>query len=112
MSLCSLVWWKNESPSVQNVNLRYLPRLAKRILSIPATSAPVERLFSTMGNIVTQKRGNHTTENARKLLLMKDTWPHVPIDKKEKLKQMIDTVNKERQSKSNTYRYKGYINHK
>ena len=46
-----LEWWRANS-------FRYplLSHLAKKYLSIPATSVPSERVFSTAGNIVTKKR--------------------------------------------------------
>jgi len=48
---CPLKWWSlnhSNSPSVWN--------LAERILAIPATSAPAERVFSSAENIVNKKR--------------------------------------------------------
>ncbi|KAI9550051.1 hypothetical protein GHT06_001546 [Daphnia sinensis] len=40
-----------------------LAKVAKRLISIVATSAPSERVFSTGGNIVTQKRSRLTSTN-------------------------------------------------
>lgn len=45
-----LQWWKNQ------VDLPLLSALAKSYLSMPATSVPSERVFSTAGDIVTAQR--------------------------------------------------------
>jgi len=41
-----LEWWK-----ANHAGFPHLSVLARRVLAIPATSAPSERLFSTAGNI-------------------------------------------------------------
>ncbi|CAL9699769.1 unnamed protein product [Knipowitschia caucasica] len=46
-----LQWWKHHEP-----NFPRLSNLAKKYLSVPATSAPSERLFSVGGGIVTCNR--------------------------------------------------------
>jgi len=49
-----LQWWK--------VNENYYPQiaeLARRFLSIPATSAPAERIFSLSGQIISERRRSH-----------------------------------------------------
>ena len=46
-----LDWWKSNQ-----VHFPILARMARIYLAIPATSAPVERLFSDLGNIITLKR--------------------------------------------------------
>ena len=46
-----LEWWKTH-----HVDYSHLASLAKKYLCIPATSVASERLFSTSGNIVTDKR--------------------------------------------------------
>ena len=46
-----LVWWRDHSGIYPMI-----ARLAKRVLCIPATSTPSERIFSLAGNIVSNKR--------------------------------------------------------
>jgi len=48
-----LVWWKS-----QKVIYPWLLLLAKTLLVIPATSAPSERVFSTVGLMVNAKRNS------------------------------------------------------
>mgnify|MGYP001793321861 CR=1 FL=1 len=45
-----------------------LSKLAQQYLSIPATSVPVEQLFSSAGDIVSKKRNSLTPDNANQLL--------------------------------------------
>jgi len=63
----TLAWWKaNES---------LFPRMAliaQKILAITATSASCERLFSTVGNVYTNKRQRMTAETARCQVLLKE----------------------------------------
>ena len=87
---CPLAWWREMSGTRISKPLIYLSKMAKRILAIPATSAPVERIFSHMGNIITQKRANLNPNNARNVLLLKDTWPHVPQEQKDVVIDLID----------------------
>jgi hypothetical protein len=54
-----LEWWKINETKYPNIWL-----LAQCILSIPATSAPSERVFSAAANIIDKKRARITTDNA------------------------------------------------
>jgi len=49
-----------------------LSAFAKRYLSAPPTSVPSERVFSTTGDILTDKRSRLSTDNAEKLLILKE----------------------------------------
>ena len=64
-----LEWWKRKQTVYPNVAL-----FAKRLLCIPATSAPAERLFSHAGLILSKLRASLTPENAQNLILLHDNW--------------------------------------
>lgn len=67
-----LLWWK-----VQADRLPILSKLARRVLCIPATSAPSERVFSTAGLTVANARAALNSENAAALIFLHDSWPEV-----------------------------------
>ncbi len=48
---CPLLWWKQNHKSYPNVW-----ELSKRVLAVPSTSAPSERVFSAAANVVDKKR--------------------------------------------------------
>ena len=52
---CPLLWWAENHKSYPLV-----AEIARRLLAIPATSVPSERLFSKDGDVITKKR-NHLT---------------------------------------------------
>ena len=61
-----LKWWKlheNQFP--------LLARVAKKILCVPATSVPSERVFSTAGDIVTASRANLKWYHVDKMIFLK-----------------------------------------
>ena len=47
--------------------------MARQYLAIPATSAPVERVFSIGGNIVTESRNRLDLKTIKKTVLLK-SW--------------------------------------
>ena len=47
--------------------------MARRFLAIPATSAPIERVFSISGNIITKSRHRLSSETLKKSILLK-SW--------------------------------------
>ena len=49
-----------------------LSKLARQYLGIPATSVPVERLFSQAGELISAKRNSLQPENANILLCLHD----------------------------------------
>ncbi|CAB4431869.1 unnamed protein product [Rhizophagus irregularis] len=64
-----LAWWK-----VQEANYSNLSKMALDYLAIPATSAPVERIFSSGTDLVTQKRCSLKGETIRELMCLKSWW--------------------------------------
>ena len=60
-----LLWWKE-----REVNYKYLSILAKRFLCITSTSVPSERLFSSAGNLLSERRSRLSPENVEKLLFL------------------------------------------
>lgn len=61
-----LEWWK-----FNQRDLPLLATLAKRYLSIPATSVASERVFSTAGDVVTAQRSLLEPEHVDQLIFMK-----------------------------------------
>lgn len=61
-----LGWWK-----LHAAQLPRLSRLAKRVLAIPATSAPSERNFSAAGQIVNKLRTKLNPKNVEDLLVLR-----------------------------------------
>jgi len=47
--------------------------MARRFLAIPATSAPIERVFSIGGNIITKSCNRLSPETVKKSVLLK-SW--------------------------------------
>jgi len=47
--------------------------MARRYLAIPATSAPVERVFSIGGNIVTESQNRLDLKTVKQIVLLK-SW--------------------------------------
>jgi len=55
----------------------WLGVLARRGLTIPATSGAPERLFSTAGNVMTTKRSRLTCDNMEDLVFLHEVCPQV-----------------------------------
>ena len=53
--------------------------LVRRVLAIPATSAALERLFSTAGNVMTKKRSRLTCDNMEELVYFNEVWPQMRV---------------------------------
>ena len=60
-----LSWWMKHEESYP-----LLARQAKRYLCVPGTSVPSERVFSTVGDIITAKRSCLTPEHVDQLLFL------------------------------------------
>ncbi|XP_065149407.1 E3 SUMO-protein ligase ZBED1-like [Paramisgurnus dabryanus] len=66
LSCCPLKWWRENSSKYP-----LLSPLVKAYFSIPATSVPSERVFSTAGDIVTAQRSQLLPENVDMLIFLK-----------------------------------------
>lgn len=69
-----LQWWKKQ------VDLPLLSALAKTYLSIPATSVPSERVFSTTGDIVTAQRSLLHPDHVDQLIFLKKNFKVGHVD--------------------------------
>ena len=69
-----LQWWLQRA-----TRFPILAHMAKKVLCIPATSAPVERLFSTVGNTIANDRTRLLPENAEDLIFLHNAWRNVKI---------------------------------
>jgi hypothetical protein len=63
---CPLKWW-----SLNHSKYPTVWKLAERILAIPATSAPAERVFSSAARIVNKKRVNLKPQNVDLLVFLR-----------------------------------------
>ena len=68
-----LDWWKLNACRFPNV-----AKLARAVLSIPATSAPSERVFSTAGRTITAERARMLPEHADDLVFLHDNYRAIP----------------------------------
>ena len=64
---CPLLLWSEHSKVYPDTW-----KLAERILHIPATSAPAERVFSVASNVICKKRANLAPDNANVLVFLHD----------------------------------------
>ena len=65
VSKCPFSWWAEHKQVFPNI-----AKLALNVLFIPATSVPSERLFSTAGQIITERRNRLLPEHAEKLIFL------------------------------------------
>ncbi|CAB4374518.1 unnamed protein product [Rhizophagus irregularis] len=67
-----LEWWKGHES-----NYPTLAKMARNYLSIPATSAPVERLFSESGNLITPEQNRLRSDIIHAIMCLK-SWLTIP----------------------------------
>ena len=68
-----LEWWKVNACRFPNI-----AKLARAVLSIPATSAPSERVFSTAGRTISKERASMLPEHADDLVFLHDNYRSIP----------------------------------
>lgn len=73
-----LAWWQ-----MQEKLLPILSKIAKRLLCVPATSAPSERVFSVAGLTISKCRTSVQPQHASELIFLHDSWPLAEIVEKE-----------------------------
>jgi len=64
-----LDWWKANAAKYPTLAV-----MAKKYLCVPATSAPVERLFSRAGLTITEKRNRLQDDVAADLIFLRANW--------------------------------------
>lgn len=79
-----LDWWKERED-----RMPLLATLVRKLLCIPATSASSERMFSTSGQIVSDRRSNLNPENVNKLVYLHTNLRKVDV--KELYKVDLET---------------------
>lgn len=60
-----LIWWKDRQKTYP-----WLSILARKYLSIVATSVPCERIFSKAGQVITERRNRLKSTNVEKILFL------------------------------------------
>jgi type VI protein secretion system component VasA len=55
----------------------YIPKLARRALTTPATSAPVERVFSKIALVTTKHRNRLSADSISLTMFLKEAWEKV-----------------------------------
>ena len=65
-----LDWWRKHEDV-----LPLLARIARKVLAIPSSSAKSERVFSTGGNVVTNKRGRLDPKKVEELVIICENLP-------------------------------------
>ena len=79
-----LVWWKQYA-----ARFPCLAQVARRYLAMPATSAPVERLFSVAGQVVTATRNRLHPETVTLLVFLHEA---LPLHRDIKFQSFLDTM--------------------
>ena len=64
-----LEWWK-----LRCVEFPHIAKVARKVLCIPASSAPSERVFSAAGLTISNLRAGLLPENASALVVLNQSW--------------------------------------
>ncbi len=81
---CPLKWWKLHQSSFP-----FLSLLAMKLLPIPATSAPLERVFSMTGLTIAKDRARLEPDRANQLVFLHDSLPRNLNYMKRKWKRLM-----------------------
>ena len=73
---CPLKWWRVREKTGEFGP--YIPMLARRALAAPATSAPVERVFSGCAQICTRNKNRLSAKNISLALFLNKAWDTCP----------------------------------
>jgi len=65
--------WVERASSV----VPWIVLLGRKVLAVPATSAAPERMFSSAGNIMTEKRARLSCDHLEELMYLYEVWPKV-----------------------------------
>lgn len=71
MNFDVLQWWQNHTSEYPRLH-----KIAQKILSIPASSAASERVFSAAGNIITKKRNRIDPQTVNNLLFLNSVYKY------------------------------------
>ena len=74
---CPLEWWRQHEK-----DFPYLAKLAMKLLSIPVTSVPSERVFPAAGLTISKERMRLDPDRANELVFLHDTIPALQEYKK------------------------------
>jgi hypothetical protein len=88
--VCSnpLDWWRDNATTFPILSV-----LARITLCIPASSAPVERLFSYAGLTIANDRASLLPENAAEIIFLRTAWPQMEeINRKKRKRQEDDAL--------------------
>jgi len=55
----------------------WIALLGRKVLAVPATSTAPERMFSSVGNIMTKKRARLSCDHLEELMYLYEVWPKV-----------------------------------
>ena len=88
---CGYYCWRDNQ---HQINL--LALLARRILCIPSTSAPSQRVFSTAGHTNTKLRKSLNSANAADLIFLHGSWPVLEVSEAEKDKKRERLISSDR----------------
>ena len=83
-------WWKSHKKS-----LPLLANFARRILGIPVSSGKSERVFSTGGNFVKEKRTRLNAKKVQSLITIKENREQVELYLLGKADKKLETDNVE-----------------